>query len=103
MAGATSLRWGNIDGQLFHNMGEGIDEALKLHELDIAMRCGYVNPIREMLIDEITWEMNCDTILAKLQEFLKMAENVTKNMTVLDIDILRDILAAVIQWTETRE
>jgi hypothetical protein len=28
---------------------------------------------------------------------------VTKNMTVLDIDILRDILAAVIQWTETRE
>ena len=52
-------------------------------------------------MDEITWKKDCETILTKLQEFLKMVEDVMEDMPLLDIDILHEIVAVVIQWTET--
>ena len=61
----------------------------------------YVDAIREMVMEEITWKMNRSTIITKLEEFLEMTQKLFLDTKKFDRDIVCDIVAFVLCYTET--
>ena len=94
------LRWENLEPKQFLNLAKGIEEALKMHAFETERNC-HVDAIREMLIEEITWTMKRSTIITKLEEFLQMAQEYVVDTKKFERDIVCDIVACVLTYTET--
>ena len=93
------MRWENLQLEQFQRLGEGIEEALKMHGFH--KTSFYVDAIREMVMEEITKEMNRSAIISKMEEFLEMTQKCFVDTKKFDNGIVRDIVAFVLCYTGT--